>query len=191
MMTRAKYTFHIDEDSTILVAPESKFITKAIEAFIETPKLSVLGTFQCTGGVSREMFPRRISKLDEKHCTTNKCTHSLYVDRFEGHWSLRVYMVDNDRWQALWPFDVSLSQLHIERLFQIAFSLKDGPAWMPNLAAWMSLEDFRVCRCFDPHGCHRWGPDQMWTQWLWSPLDTILLYGGKALFLVQKVYNYG
>ena len=95
------YTLHIDDDTHVLAKNASAWVWKAMETFVEVPKLSFLGTFQCHGGFNSVLG--RIQPLAAEHCRGTHCSYSLYTDTHEGHWSLRQFMVANARFRALWP----------------------------------------------------------------------------------------
>lgn len=157
LLATTTYTFHIDADIMLLSDPDFDWVTKAVRAFGDIPRLSFLGMFPCVGGFESSEKLGRFRPLDKTLCNSNRCPSHLYIDSWESHWSLRSYVVDNSRFASMWPFPADVHAYHIEALFVMALLLKGREnASLPTATAWMSLEDFRVCRCFAAPSCHRW-----------------------------------
>jgi len=95
--------------------------------------------------------------MGQRLCNLQHCPSQLYIDSWQSHWSLRSYMFDNSRFASLWPYPEHVHSWHIEKLFEMVLLLKGlENVSLPTATAWMSLKDFRVCRCLSASQCHRW-----------------------------------
>ena len=130
------------------------------------------------------------------HSYARSCPDKIYYDTWKSHWSLQCYVVHNSRFRQGWPFPHSLSQEHIEHLFEVGFlvnGIRDRT--LPTIHGYMSPADFQVCKTPDPDSAQKFlGSSESATLWqadeAWGEAHSVASELVGALFRMGMLLSY-